>query len=431
MIIHRYNNIEMYTHVYNENEQYKKSKYCIEYINNGVVLLYSFLTCNLVSYKQEEFSKYIKKLIDLKFYVPVNYNEEYDANFIRNLMTTKKTNRVNNLSSYTIMTTMDCNANCYYCYEKNRNKINMPDKIAEDVADYIIKTHKGDIKLQWFGGEPLYNEKIIDIITHKLKKINCNYKSSMITNGFLFNDENIKKCKNEWNLHKVQITLDGINDVYNKVKKIDSENAFNTVINNIEKLLLNDIKVYIRLNVSHTNKNELMDVIDYIFKKFKRNKNLYMYAHEINEYLTNYNNSSIITYKNLIEINNKISKTFKFKPKKLPKIHKTHQCAADKSGVCITPTGKITPCEHYSDSEFIGSIYNDDFDIDKSNEWIQRVDKINGLCDDCPLYPYCYKIKKCEGLSNCNEYIKNININNYKDSLKIAHEQIVKKHYTH
>ena len=77
----------------------------------------------------------------------------------------------------------------------------MNEKTANDVADYIINASKGnsDIKLRWFGGEPLYNAKIIDIICRKLKNCNVSYTSEIISNGYLFDDENVFKAASLWN----------------------------------------------------------------------------------------------------------------------------------------------------------------------------------------------------------------------------------------
>lgn len=72
----------------------------------------------------------------------------------------------------------------------------MTEETAEKVARYII-THapKGiDIRLDWFGGEPLYNEKVIDIITSRVASAGFNFSSSMISNGYLFNDTNLRKA---------------------------------------------------------------------------------------------------------------------------------------------------------------------------------------------------------------------------------------------
>ena len=423
--------MNMHSSVYRKNEEYVKSKYCIEYVCDGVVLLYNFLTLGLISYKNEEFNDILEKLVELKYYVSIDYDESDDVEFVRKVHTETEINRLNGINSYVIMTTMDCNAKCYYCYEKDRKKIHMPQKIAEDTANYIIKHYHGTpFNLTMFGGEPLYNESVIDIVTQALKDNGCKYNTNIISNGFLFDKSKLEKYKSLWRLRSVQITLDGIYEKYNNVKKINHDNAFGVVCDNINFLINNNIKVAIRLNVSHTNKNDLIDVVTYLFNAFGKHKNLTIYTHEISDYLFFDDDKQEQTYNNIVEIDKKITELFRVVKQKLPYKYKGKHCMADGTGVCITPSGKITPCEHFSESEYIGSIYNDNFDIDVSREWIERVSKIKNLCDDCPLYPYCYKIKKCPGGSMCNKYIKDIMINKYIEDLKIKHEHIFKKYYS-
>ncbi|MBP3801509.1 MAG: 4Fe-4S cluster-binding domain-containing protein [Clostridia bacterium] len=66
-----------------------------------------------------------------------------------------------------IFTTLGCNANCYYCYENNlrNNKYKMSKETADKIISLLIKNNKKKISIGWFGGEPLYNEEIIDYIS--------------------------------------------------------------------------------------------------------------------------------------------------------------------------------------------------------------------------------------------------------------------------
>jgi sulfatase maturation enzyme AslB (radical SAM superfamily) len=58
----------------------------------------------------------------------------------------------------------------------------------------------------------------------------------MFSNGLLFNDENIIKAKEIWNLKKIQITIDGTEPFYEKIKNVPS-GSFNILLANIKKLL--------------------------------------------------------------------------------------------------------------------------------------------------------------------------------------------------
>ena len=74
---------------------------------------------------------------------------------------------------------------------------------------------------------------------------------------------------------------------------------------------------------------------------------------------------------------------------------KINMCMADHDGAeVILPDGQIGKCEHFSDSELVGSIYNENQDIAMIDSWKELVPK-SPACDDCPIYPICKRLKKC------------------------------------
>ncbi|MBP3801508.1 MAG: hypothetical protein J6I85_05770 [Clostridia bacterium] len=58
----------------------------------------------------------------------------------------------------------------------------------------------------------------------------------MFSNSLLFNDKNIIKAKEKWHLKKVQITIDGTEFFYEKIKNVPS-GSFNILLINIKKIL--------------------------------------------------------------------------------------------------------------------------------------------------------------------------------------------------
>jgi sulfatase maturation enzyme AslB (radical SAM superfamily) len=108
------------------------------------------------------------------------------------------------ITCYTILTTTDCNARCFYCYEKGIRRLPMSRETADKTVAFI-KEHCGEksVNISWFGGEPLFNSEVIDIIIGYLKENNIKYISTMVTNGYLFDEKLIFKAKNFWNLTNV------------------------------------------------------------------------------------------------------------------------------------------------------------------------------------------------------------------------------------
>lgn len=98
----------------------------------------------------------------------------------------------------------------------------------------------------------------IDQICSELREKGIPFSSTMISNGYLFDADMISRAKAEWKLTFVQITLDGTEETYNRVKAYVGvkDNPFRRVINNINELLRSDIDVSIRLNVDRYNADD-------------------------------------------------------------------------------------------------------------------------------------------------------------------------------
>ncbi|MDD5494137.1 MAG: radical SAM protein [Dehalococcoidia bacterium] len=168
-------------------------------------------------------------------------------------------------SNLTIIPTLDCNFRCTYCYEKDRIKpVYMTDETENALIEFIEQKSKGgkELRIQWFGGEPLLAYERIVSISRKINKLNINYESAIITNGYLLNLEKIELLK-ELKIDKIQITIDGMEETHNKRRPhLRDHKTYNTILNNIETLFdytksnnIN-IKLDIRINVDNQNKKE-------------------------------------------------------------------------------------------------------------------------------------------------------------------------------
>ena len=417
--------------------EYRENVYTITHSYKESVVVYNFFNDCLVFFSKEEYENIMLDknntfLIENWFFVPKNFDEYSLAQKIRSKISSTKTPTFEKISAYTIMTTTDCNAQCYYCYEFGRKKIHMPEKVANDLADYIIKKYNGkSVKLRWFGGEPLYNEKVIDIIVNKLKENDINYSSSMISNAYLVDETKIEKYKKEWKLTNIQITLDGIVEEYNTIKNYiynNDVNPFEKVVKNIESLINNEIAVSIRLNLSSLNKESLVSLIDYCSEKFKGNKYFSMYVHNIFDEEKSEDEDFLKSiYKDLEDVKKHISSKFGYRSGKIKRKLTNKVCMANSgSSLVVSPLGELGLCEHYSESEFIGSIYKEGFDEKVINSWNERREEYEGLCKNCPLFPSCYRLKKCEN-SFCNKFKRYNEIKNYRLILNKIIQHEIKK----
>jgi len=106
--------------------------------------------------------------------------------------------------------TNNCNLRCIYCYrEDNPGKKDMEFKTAKNAIDYILK-RDDRLKLQFTGGEPLLNfrliERVVDYCRDRYPDKNISY--AIQTNGTLLEEGIIEKIK-ELDI-KIGVSLDTI-----------------------------------------------------------------------------------------------------------------------------------------------------------------------------------------------------------------------------
>lgn len=71
----------------------------------------------------------------------------------------------------------------------------MTEDTAHEVAAYIANNIKHNkAHLRWFGGEPLVAKNIIDIICQDLANSGISIESSIISNGYLFNEKMVHQA---------------------------------------------------------------------------------------------------------------------------------------------------------------------------------------------------------------------------------------------
>lgn len=185
------------------------------------------------------------------------------------------------ITGVTIAPTMACNARCYYCFEQGARWGTMPEETADAVADFLIKgCEQKKLYIAWFGGEPLLAPRIIDHITTRLKCAGIEVESTITTNGILL-DAQMRSRLSEWGTYRVQITLDGIGDEYNRIKSYVgiAGNPFDIIMDNIQGLFdLGNVSVHIRLNYESTNRRQIEETFEYIKARFGEYENLYLYG---------------------------------------------------------------------------------------------------------------------------------------------------------
>lgn len=419
-----------------DGEQYRPMYYVVEQPVDEGLLLYHTMTKALVLLTPEEADIYktnpatLPQLIEQWFLVPSSHDDRLLSRQIRDVakMLKKKTNAI---TSYTILTTTDCNARCFYCYEMGRSRIPMSHETAMQTADYIISHCQGKkVSLHWFGGEPLYNKSVITIICRRLKDANIEYKSTMTSNGYLFDEDIVKEAKDLWQLNEIQITLDGTEKIYNNSKAYiyKGVNAYRRVINNIHHLQDVGINVCIRLNIDMHNADNLLELANELRQEFIRPKGISVYIHTLLEAA---NGSQAMhndqKRKYVFDKMNKIELQLRddgfIRANRLIHHVKTNHCMADNdNSIVIAPDGHIGKCEHYTEDHFIGHIMNQKWNSQMKEYFRETHDEIDA-CTTCFKYPNCIWLKLCQNKITCTQEYRDHDMANLRYSILKAYQE--------
>lgn len=394
---------------------YRLMRFVIQQSVEEGMLFYNVLTRAVVLLPPEEVRKMnedpacVPELVSKWFAVPLDYDDRKLAQEVRSVgkMLEK---RPKGITHYTILTTTDCNARCFYCYEKGHRRISMTEEMARKVTDFIIRNNPGErVRIRWFGGEPLYNKGAITTICKGLKEAGIEYRSSLVSNGYLFDNVVVAEAVDLWNLTKVQITLDGTEEVYNRCKSFiyPEGSAYQRVLGNIHRLLDAGIRVTVRLNMDRHNADDLFNLADILTEEFGGQKRFGVYSHVLFEVGSE---KTAVPHTELqrqelfdawMRLQEKLKKGNISLDEKLPHKLKLNRCMADNdASVLILPDGHLGKCEHYSDNHWFGSLDSPERDEAVLSDF-KRVREEIDACADCPFYPECIRLVLCEEAIHC------------------------------
>ena len=217
------------------------AKYCVPLLTEEGVLLFNVLTREMLLLTLAEYDAALSSayLHERWFTISEDQNEKELTELVRWVHTSLR-REPKHISTFTILTTTDCNARCYYCYERGCARVTMSLETADKIVNFI-QNHSGgkQVKIRWFGGEPLVNFFVIDRICEMLRLRGIAFTSHMVSNAYLFDDTLVAKASGNWNLKEVQVTLDGTEEVYNRSKAFvyQEGNPYRIVMENIRRLL--------------------------------------------------------------------------------------------------------------------------------------------------------------------------------------------------
>lgn len=310
--------------------------------------------------------------------------------------------------SYVLVPTLNCNLRCVYCFQKNytRNKSGeiFSKGAMTSIIDFIVQENQGNtnlrnIKINWFGGEPLLCfESIIlfyEQLSDRLSEKNISIKTGITTNGVLLNEERLILLKNKCNLEKIQITVDGEEKTY-CTKKQTTTDIFNKVLENIY-LSSKYVRTVVRLNADKSNFDELKRLA--LLIKHKAGKeNLILHFAQLRNYTNDENVNNVyfndyeywVAKKEFYQTLKNSGQDQKNLTRKLPSFSFNSFCGlVAKQNYVIDYKGNLFKCEHQIGDEkyCVGNIK---YGLFYNNIYQNAVKLSNDVkCKQCNLFPCC------------------------------------------
>jgi len=251
-----------------------KEHHIFEY--NNIFLLLVIPECNWfeITKKAYDFLKDIQKLTNNDR--TLNMNKQYidkhidiiQSLFITRVFQTKplsqnidgKNNYPVDVTAIQLHVSHHCNLGCEYCYanqgDYGTKAQKMDFKTACRAVDFLVEksNNNKNIRISFFGGEPLTNFKLIKSVVkyakNKCKESNKKITFSMTTNGTLLSENVRRFVKN--NKINLLVSIDGPEHIHNKYRKFKNGNNSHYVIkNNLIELNNQDFPVSVR--ATHSN----------------------------------------------------------------------------------------------------------------------------------------------------------------------------------
>ena len=314
--------------------------------------------------------------------------------------------RINQYSTDTlrliIAPTLDCNFSCSYCYLARQHKTMSEDMSVNVVAfaKKYLESNVKNLRVSWYGGEPLLCMGIIEIISHRLislcSQLGINYSSTIVTNGSLYSKTNAELLKS-FRINFVQITLDGNEDSHNIRRPFaNGLPSYREIVANLENTV-GIIPVAIRVNIDSENVEQMRDFVENIRKNaWFDHKNINLYFGHIRQYSPSCKCKAeeLLTLEEFwlkeIELNEHLSHDFNFSPNNYPM--RPYSCTAvSLNSYVIGPSGELYKCcnDLGNPDRTVGSVL--DFPILNST-YIQYLsdDFDNDTeCRNCKVFPLC------------------------------------------
>lgn len=208
--------------------------------------------------RQNEFWKI---LYDNQFIIEDDNNELKEVRF-RHWQAVYNTDTL----EITVVCTLKCNSDCLYCYQKNLgiSYFEMDESDFQGLYEYLVRVPQRQININWYGGEPLLQQKqILDFCSKLNMDSKHDYTYSISTNATIYNEDFFCKMK-EYGLTNIDTTIVGIDLVHNYLRRT-SNCSIDDIINNIVNIA-KYVKVVVSINLCKANIMNAEAILRYFSK---------------------------------------------------------------------------------------------------------------------------------------------------------------------
>jgi len=392
--------------------KYKYSRYNIRFDWDGKEYLWNTLTDALIELSRNE-ADYIdasgEPVSDCPYFddlyrngciLPAGYDELGKVLYEEKaVMMERKPKTI----QYTIAPGMGCNYDCVYCFEKgNRNSKSMDEEMQEVVSEYIISEAKHNTNLQqvritWFGGEPLLYKDVITGISKRLidycKEKGLAYNAGIVTNGRLL-DVNTAKLLKELNVRYVQLSFDGMKTEYIKQKRC-SEDDFDKTVTNICNCA-DIIPITVRVNV-YDDISDAIRLSEFLLKDKGLDGKIKIYIAHIRDYACQNACTERESHNSFLALQGQYMQQFgpgnSFDWSSfcyiVPKRRFTTCATVCRSNCCIGPEGELYRCEHFlGNPKYVIGTARDGM-YNNSEDLRYLLFRHPNKCLECDMFPVC------------------------------------------
>ena len=209
----------------------------------------------------------------LSFLLKQGFLVEDDIDELELISNTHESARNNiDMFSATIELTEACNFKCLYCYQTHSAR-HMQNHVLNKVMNYLSRKIKNvkHLHINWFGGEPLIQFKVLKRISQQLQAEanihGCSFSQYITTNGYLITPS-IAKELSAIGIKNVQITLDGDEVSHNHLRVHRSgKGTYQRVLSACRFVVEAGMELLVRINLNRWNLQHIPGLLADIISK--------------------------------------------------------------------------------------------------------------------------------------------------------------------